>query len=248
MEFTEKALVMKTGRFREADLWVRLLGPNRGLFQAFAFGGSRSRRRFGGCLDAFNLVLVHAGTDRAGRYLQLKEASLVHGYPRLRTDLARLGLAANCLKFAEAVQDGAQSTPVVFETLQGVLELLEGEDRIPEALPLFFRARVLFALGFWPELASCHVCGKRLNDIALAHFGVESGRLACAECGRDLRQRVVLGREAAQTLQLLSRSDPDVWPAFDVSPAVRRECSVAVDRFIEYHLGLVWDSGRYRRI
>lgn len=248
MEFTEKALVVATGRFREADLWVRLLGPGHGLYQAFAFGGCKSRRRFGGCLDPFNLLLVHAAMDRQGRYLQLQETTLLEGFPRLRTDLGRLGMAANCLKFAEAVQDGAQSAPAVFGAVVGVLRVLETAPDVPELMPLFFRARLLAALGFWPELASCHVCGKGLHDMTLAHFGVESGRLSCADCARTITRRVPLGREAVETLRTLCASEPGVWPGITVSPAARRECFVAVERFIEHHLGLVWDAGRYRRV
>ena len=39
MEFSEKALVLKVGRFREIDAWVRLFSPIRGIYTAFAFGG-----------------------------------------------------------------------------------------------------------------------------------------------------------------------------------------------------------------
>ena len=46
MENTEEALILTVGRFREADMWVRLFSPGRGAFTAFAFGGSRSKRRF----------------------------------------------------------------------------------------------------------------------------------------------------------------------------------------------------------
>ena len=42
MEWTDTALVLHVGRFREADLWVRLLAPGQGLVTAFAFGGSNA--------------------------------------------------------------------------------------------------------------------------------------------------------------------------------------------------------------
>ncbi|EPR30441.1 DNA repair protein recO [Alkalidesulfovibrio alkalitolerans DSM 16529] len=247
MEFTERALVLRTGRFREADMWVRLIGPTRGLFQAFAFGGCRSRRRFGGCLDTFNLVMATAATDRAGRYLHLRETTLVRAFPRLRHDLARLGMAANCLAFAEAVQDGAQSAGSVFDALLGTLDLLDVGERLPEGLPMFFRTRALAALGYWPELQSCHVCGKGLHDMPLAFLAIDSGRLSCPACGWGDLSLLRLGQEAVSTLRFLSRSDPGGWPDLDVSPTARRECFAAVDRFIEYHLGLAWDAGRYRR-
>ena len=33
-----------------------------------------------------------------------------------------------------------------------------------------------------------------------------------------------------------------------LSPADRRECARVIDGFVQYHLGLVWDRGKFRRI
>ena len=65
MEFSERALVLRVGRFREIDAWVRLFSPIRGTYTAFAFGGLKSRRRFLGCLDPLNQVRFKV--RRAGR-------------------------------------------------------------------------------------------------------------------------------------------------------------------------------------
>ena len=53
MEWSDTALVLGVGRFRESDLWLRMLTRRHGIVSAFAFGGSRSRKRFCGCLDLF---------------------------------------------------------------------------------------------------------------------------------------------------------------------------------------------------
>ena len=110
MEWTDTALVLHVGRFREADLWVRLLAPGQGLVTAFAFGGSKSRRRFTGCLDVFNLIRTRASFSRNGLFLNLQEATLLEGPERLRADWRRQGIAANCIRFVEALgvpPDGA---------------------------------------------------------------------------------------------------------------------------------------------
>ena len=68
MESIEKSLILKVGRFREVDAWLRLFSPRKGVFNAFAFGGSVSRRRFLGCLDPFNIVSFKVKTDAAKGY------------------------------------------------------------------------------------------------------------------------------------------------------------------------------------
>ena len=86
MQWTDDALVLRIGKFREADLWVRILAREKGLVTAFAFGGSRSRRRFTGCLDVFNRIRVSAAYSRDGRFLNLQEATLLAGPERLRRE------------------------------------------------------------------------------------------------------------------------------------------------------------------
>ena len=81
MQWTDDALVLRIGKFREADMWVRFLARDKGLVTAFAFGGSRSRRRFTGCLDAFNRSTGKASARlaQAGHGRQLRVFSGGHG-------------------------------------------------------------------------------------------------------------------------------------------------------------------------
>ena len=103
MEWSDTALVLGVGRFREADLWVRLLTRRHGIVSAFAFGGSRSRKRFCGCLDLFNELQISTRATRNGMYLSLLEGNLIRGPRRLRTDWNRLGMFMNCVRFVEAL-------------------------------------------------------------------------------------------------------------------------------------------------
>ena len=75
MEWSDTALVLGVGRFRESDLWLRMLTRRHGIVSAFAFGGSRSRKRFCGCLDLFNELQISTKTTRNGMYLSLQEGA-----------------------------------------------------------------------------------------------------------------------------------------------------------------------------
>lgn len=62
-----------------------------GIVSAFAFGGSRSRKRFCGCLDLFNELQISTKTTRNGMYLSLQEGNLIRGPQRLQDGLESAG-------------------------------------------------------------------------------------------------------------------------------------------------------------
>ena len=95
MEFSEDVVVLKVGTFREADCWVRFFSPTYGILTGFAFGGRRSRRRFGGCLDPLSLVRFRVSQNKRCEYYCLEEGVLLNRFSGLKKDLKKLKYAKN---------------------------------------------------------------------------------------------------------------------------------------------------------
>jgi DNA repair protein RecO (recombination protein O) len=259
MEFTEKALVLKVGRFRENDVWLRLFCAGRGVLTAFAFGGSKSVRRFCGCLDPLVLASFRVGTGSRGQYHVLEEGALLHSFPGLRADPRKLGLVAHCLKFVEAVQLGQQGAARVFGLLVETLETLEAGQVGAELLPLLFKAKLTFEQGLTPDLSLCVRCGRPAWDHACADhgdnggqsagrlgFSVERGGLVCVLCEDANAEPLCAG--TVRVLEWIGTSRPADWPKLSLEPDMRRELARVVDRFVAWHLGLRWENGMYRKI
>jgi DNA repair protein RecO (recombination protein O) len=247
VEFSEQALVLKVGRFREQDLWVRLFSPSRGFYTAFAFGGCRSRRRFCGCLDALNLVRFHVKGDRRGAYLYLLEGTLEQAYPRIRADRERLGQAVNCLKFFEAVHQGPDGAAEGYGLITASLEALDRAEPVSGLFPVLFRAKVAFSQGYAPALTACSHCGKGIHSGSSPRLDVERGRVVCAQCaGRT--PGLDLGAEALDLLERVRTRGPEDWRDARPEGAARRQCYAAVDHYVRFHLGLAWSGGSFRKI
>ena len=248
MDETQRALILKIGQFREADLWIRILTPQHGILTTFAFGGKKSRRRFCGCLDPLNEILVHIKSNRDGSYLTLTEGSLLHAPRRLREDQQRLGLAVNCLRFVDALPIGGEASPQVFSLLQETLQVLEAEPKAPICFPLFFRGRLAFDLGYVPELRSCCICGKDCHDSWAFH--VEEGRLYCRNCGSTSGPglSLPLGREALDALEFIRCATPMEWARSELCGQGLRESLRVVDSFVRFHIGLAWEGGGFRKV
>ena len=249
MEFSESVLLLRVGKFRETDLWVRLISPTRGLLTAFAFGGSRSRRRFIGCLDIFNEVNVKVGSSGRGAYLALHEGVLIKGLIRLRADLSRLGMAANCSSFLQTFGVGPEGAETAHFLFRQTLRLLEEAEHPPGLLlPLFFRARLAFDQGYALETRHCMLCGKNFYQ-ETAYLLLREGQIFCHVCSATQRgQRLPLGPQALETLELVRVLPPSDWGGLRPPAPVAKECARVIDGFIQYHVGISWEGGRFIRL
>jgi DNA repair protein RecO (recombination protein O) len=248
MEWTDRALVLHVGRFREADMWVRLLTRRQGVLTAFAFGGSRSRRRFCGCLDIGNSILCRVKSTRAAGYLALQEASLLLGLRRLRTDGQRLGLAMNCLRFLELLDVQGEEAQGAFALAEDLLRLLEDESPPPPLLALLFRLRIASDQGFAPFLHGCVRCGRQARTGEDWQFLLDRGGLLCPHCRVTGSYALDLAFAGLDFLRTVQSSAPLLWDAARLQPAERRQCGRVIDAFVQYHLGIAWEEGRFRRV
>ena len=240
--------MLHVGRFREADMWVRLLTRRQGLLTAIAFGGSRSRRRFCGCLDIGNSILCRVKSVRAAGYLALQEASLLQGLRRLRTDGQRLGLAMNCLRFLEVLGVQGEEAHEALVLTEDVLRLLEEECPPPPLLALLFRLRIASDQGFAPFLHGCAQCGRQAWAGEDWQFLLDRGGLLCPDCRATGSYALELAYASLDFLRTVQNSTPLLWDASRLAPSERRQCGRVIDAFVQYHLGIAWEEGRFRRV
>ncbi|CAM2057763.1 DNA repair protein RecO [Desulfovibrionales bacterium] len=259
MEVTEQALVLQIGRFREADVWVRFFSSSRGVATAFAFGGAHSRRRFSGCLDVLNHVLFRVKPNRTGDYLILKDGIFVRNWPQLRADWQRGMPALSCCRFTEAVGQGSEGAMTIFRLL---LETMNALDVMPTSkyganfmtlVPMWFRVRLAFELGFAPELDCCLECGRFLlpdwtileNDSEVGSVGWGSGDIPAASINSE--DPFVIGRFAIEQGRMLC---PDCVASLAGSFSIHCRTlavspgSLATLRFIRHEPPSLWSRLR----
>ncbi|MFP4168097.1 MAG: DNA repair protein RecO [Desulfonatronovibrionaceae bacterium] len=236
MEFVENCLVLRTGGFRESDAWLRLLSPRYGVFTAFAFGGRRSRKRFCGCLDTLNHVRFRVRHERRKDYYVLQEGSLLRGFSGLKRDSARMGIAANCLRFLDCVHIYPEDAPYVHEVFARSLAALEDNPGPSSFFPLVFKVAVVFSLGFSPDISCCAGCGLSLDRIDHPGFDVPGGRVFCSRCRLRVRGVVSADRSALNFLHQINSTGPEQWVVWSPERLVRQNCLRLVDAFVNYHL------------
>ncbi len=188
-----EALVLRVVEHGESDLIVRLLHPRAGRMTAIAKGARRSRRRFPGTLDVFNLLHVVVRRRRRTGMGFLEQARLCSPHLGLRRDARRYALASYLLELLDrmAPEDAhGDDAARIFAFARGAMGVLAGDDGSAEIdlrMWLLLELRALDALGLRPELGRCVRCGKLppTSGSVRLDFHIADGGLVCSRCRTD---------------------------------------------------------------
>lgn len=244
MEFIDNGIVLRIGKFRETDLWVRLLTHDHGIITAFAFGGSRSRRRFSGCLDSYNYITARIASSKNGQFINLQETTLLEQFQTLRIDFKRQGMAANCIRFVEALGVTADDSEKIFLLTKSMLRLLNDAQMVTAMLPILFRLRIVAEQGYLLEPKFCARCGKELEGNSV--FLVSEGYFTCASCKPLGAMGLQASRQTLDILDNIQEYSPEYWALENVESGIFRELGRIIDAHILYHVGLEWNDGNFR--
>ncbi len=248
MEWNDSAIVLHVGRFREADIWLRLLSRSRGLVTVFAFGGSRSRHRFCGCLDVLNTMTCRVKSSRNGQFLSLEEGILTRGPQQLRQDWSRLGMLMNCIRFLEVFGISQDASQNAYDLMQDMFTFFEKIEAPHMLYPILFRLRMACEQGFAPAWYACSSCAKELKNEDI-FFHMHEGTAHCLHCGEKTSPYTLkLPKNSLQILHRVEQKSPLEWNVNNISFEERQACLKAVDGFVQYHIGIAWDEGRFRRV
>jgi DNA repair protein RecO (recombination protein O) len=231
-----RAVVLRTVDHGESDRVVTLLARGHGKLAAFARAARASRRRYGGALEPFTLVLAElSGRGGGERLLRLDSVSTERAFPAIRGDLARIACAAYAVELARELTRDHEPHDELFDLLVDYLSRLDAEPARPAMLRAFELA-ALAAAGFQPRLDACARCGAALPDGAVTFAPVDGGPL-CGRCAPQAgADRLQLSRPALEALRRLQAGGLDAGAAA-LDPACGRESRQALERFLDHTLG-----------
>lgn len=248
IELHDTCFVLRKGHFRESDIWLKVLSPSYGVITLFAFGGAKSKRRFCGCLDVFNTLDCRITLSSRKKYYILNEATLLAGQGSLRNNWRRMGEAFNCLAFLEALYIDIDSCRQCFNLLEDLRTTLQAARELPSLFVLFFRFRISCLLGYNPELNICLSCGAKPGDDA--YFAYDEGRIYCSQCQshQSMTKKIRLSKPGLDLLREVKQTFPSQWIETGLMSDIKRSCGLAMDSFVQYHLGIAYSNGYFRRI
>ncbi|GAB4260747.1 MAG: hypothetical protein Kow0092_09780 [Deferrisomatales bacterium] len=230
-----EALLLRATPYGEADLVAVLLSPCHGRVAALAKGARRSRRRFGGVLDYFNLLEVQVRPGRSGLG-RLLDADLLRTYAAVRRDVEAYRTAGQMLEIAHLGSREGAGEEGWFGLVRGGLEALDGGGD-PESLVAVFQVKALAVLGYGLDLDRCPRCGRPYPDDGYAHRpAVRSGAaVVCRACGDPRAPALSLG--ALRTLQAALGLPPGRLGRLRVPRAIQGELGPVLEALLAEALG-----------
>ncbi len=153
MEVKDRVFILKKTRYGESDLILNCMTSQGAKLNLFARSALRSKKRFGGgVLEPTHFIHVlyqdKSGSMSADQPLHtLKEASLIQGFPGLRSDYARIELALYVVQLVSVVvKAGEVDSGDLFNLLGNTLKAAETSRDLP-LLRLHFEAKLLAQQG-----------------------------------------------------------------------------------------------------
>jgi DNA repair protein RecO (recombination protein O) len=225
--FKTEAVVLRSIRYGEADRVLHLYTPDRGRVGAVAKGVRRVKSRLGGRLEPLmrSRLVLHEGR---GELCTVSQADTVHAHATLRVHRDALERAVQACDAVLRLLDSQESNQPAYNLLCRELGLLDADpDAATRAQALAFRAKLLLAAGFAPELASCASCGESEH---LGAFSPSAGGVVCAGCEAG---SFPLGPEAHSFLVGALGRPLDEAP--DAPETALRQADRALGETLEHH-------------
>ncbi len=239
--FRTPALVLRTYDFSEADRVLVLFTRNYGQLRAVARGVRRTCSRLGGCLGLLSLAELQLHGHEHRDLFLVTQGQLLGAFPRLKSDLERLGRAARIAELVSGLTPDRQPLPEVFDLAVQALTLLE-EGLPQETVGLWFEIAFLDRTGYRPRLDACLACGREETFLA---YHPASGGVLCRACQPAGGHNVSAGTR--RLLQKLLTCEVDWLRRLRFEPALREEAERVLDEALQYQLGRGLKTDHFRQ-
>ena len=179
-----RSLVLGSRPLGEADRIVVLFTRELGRIDAVIKGVRRTKSKWGGRLEPFNICDLIVVRGRGTLYT-ITAAQTIAMYSRLREDREALAAAAVVCEAAAALFGEDEPHERAFNLLRNTLKAInDGVEGSARQTPLLLGAllKLLGEAGFLPILDNCAACG---GSGRAAAFSAARGGLVCQDCLAD---------------------------------------------------------------
>jgi len=179
------AVVLKAMKYRDTSKIVTFYTRRFGKLKGIAKGARQQRSKFGASLDPLSKVsLVLYKKEQRDLHL-VSQCDLLSVSKNIRDDLEKMAAGLAVLELVDQLAHEEEENEPFFSLLSETLESIETAKKNVLNLFYAFELRCSAILGFLPDLESCTVCRRRIDqlegDLSVL-FRLTSGGVLCGMC------------------------------------------------------------------
>ena len=227
MFVTDKALVLREVKYREADRMLTLFTAKNGKISAKARGALRKSSRTAAATQQLSYSEMTLFFNK-GKWT-VNEASVIEGFDGLKDDISRFALGcyfAECVE-AMAVEDqsDAELMSLALNSLYALSRGLYDESHVKAA----FELRLMGISGYRPDLGHCSVCGAEMPQRAA--LDLVNGRICCEKCSSSGRG-AFLDSDALAAMRHILDAPPKQFLSFTLPREARVPLAFAAENYL----------------
>ncbi len=179
----DEGIILNVKDFRENDKKVDIFLSNNGIITAVAYGAKKSKKRFGGNLDPYNLGEFEILSTKKGFYL--KEVSVKRIFTNIKSNIVTLTMLFNITKLIVKVPS---NNKMIYKALLKILMKMESSN-LDLKYYFFFLIYFLKKEGLF-SLCNCYFCNSHIIDKLV----IKNGQLVfmCKNCDNNIADLVDL--------------------------------------------------------
>jgi len=174
------AFILKSTPCGEADRRIVFFTKKLGKITAFAKGVRKTTSRKGGNLELFNLVQLEL--KEKNNFFFIEQVQMKEYFLKLKENLISFNTACLVAEMTLAITPEQSYSPKIFNLLLDFFSILKkSPDASVKNILYAFCLKLLFCLGYLPDLSLCRQCGKKLYQ-GENFYNFQKTELLCPAC------------------------------------------------------------------
>jgi DNA repair protein RecO (recombination protein O) len=236
--FATPAIMLRRVDFGDYDLIITFFTLNRGKHSAIAKSAKKSTKRFSGILELFSVLDIVCSTGRGKGLPVLKEATLTHPFPGIRSNIIKTAYASYWAELINEWMEESQKQDQLYHLFKHALAALDLERMPSAALSILFQLRFLTMSGLGPNLDFCSICRKGIDQINASKFAfdLKKGNLVCGGCAPVNHGKMCLSKGTVKQLLWIKNGDLTKAARIRFTSQALKEGLAFLEAFVPYHI------------
>ncbi|KAB2338981.1 DNA repair protein RecO [Cytobacillus depressus] len=227
-----EGIIIRTTNYGETNKIVTLYTREWGKIGVMARGAKKPNSRLAAITQAFTygyfLVQKSSGLG------SLQQGEMISSMRSIREDIFLTAFASYIVDLTDKGTDDRKPNPYLFELVFQALNLInEGYDA--EIIVNIFEMKMLNALGLYPVLNQCAVCGSTDGHFS---FSIREGGLICHRCLEKDPYHYKISPATVKLLRVFYYFDLSRLGNISVKPETKAELKKVITAYYDEYSGL----------